>query len=113
MNNKPFTAFLILVFCAFGSAASAQSRNAIDAGRGDIPLVVPNTYNSELSAPLIVLLHGYGSSGEGQDNYMKFSELADRYGFLLATLMAPWRLAVSSVVIGMHPRLAATSSNHS
>ncbi len=85
MNNKPFTAFLILVFCAFGSAASAQSRNVIDAGRGDIPLVVPNTYNSELSAPLIVLLHGYGSSGEGQDNYMKFSELADRYGFLLAT----------------------------
>lgn len=85
MNNKPFTAFLILVLCAFGSAATAQSRNVIDAGRGDIPLVVPNTYDSELSAPLIVLLHGYGSSGEGQDNYMKFSELADRYGFLLAT----------------------------
>lgn len=85
MNNKPLTAFLILVLCAFGSAASAQSRNVIDAGRGDIPLVVPNTYNSELSAPLIVLLHGYGSSGVGQDNYLKFSELADRYGFLLAT----------------------------
>ena len=85
MNNKPFTAFLILMLCAFGSAATAQNRSVIDAGRGDIPLVVPNTYNSELSAPLIVLLHGYGSSGEGQDNYMKFSELADRYGFLLAT----------------------------
>ncbi len=85
MNNKPITALLILFLCALGSAASAQSRNAIDAGRGEIPLVVPNTYNSTLSAPLIVLLHGYGSSGAGQDDYMKFSELADRYGFLLAT----------------------------
>lgn len=85
MNNKPLTAFLILFLCAFGSAASAQNRSAIDAGRGEIALVVPNTYNSELSAPLIVLLHGYGSSGEGQDSYMKFSALADRYGFLLAT----------------------------
>jgi polyhydroxybutyrate depolymerase len=85
MNNKPLTAFLILLLCAFGSAASAQNRSAIDAGRGDVPLIVPNTYNAELSAPLIVLLHGYGSSGAGQDDYMKFSALANRFGFLLAT----------------------------
>lgn len=85
MNTKPLTAFLILILCSFGSAASAQNRTVIDAGRGDIPLIVPNTYNNELSAPLIVLLHGYGSSGAGQDGYLKFSALADRYGFLLAT----------------------------
>jgi polyhydroxybutyrate depolymerase len=85
MNNKPLTAFLILLLCAFGSAASAQNRSAIDAGRGDVPLIVPNTYNAELNAPLIVLLHGYGSSGAGQDDYMKFSALANRFGFLLAT----------------------------
>lgn len=85
MNTKPLTAFLILILCSFGSVASAQNRTVIDAGRGDIPLIVPNTYNNELSAPLIVLLHGYGSSGAGQDGYLKFSALADRYGFLLAT----------------------------
>lgn len=85
MNNKPLTAFLTLILCALGSAAYAQNLSAIDAGRGNIPLVVPNTYNAQLSAPLIVLLHGYGSSGSGQDSYMKFSALADRFGFLLAT----------------------------
>lgn len=85
MTNKPLTALLILLLCALGSAASAQNRSAIDAGRGEIPLIVPSTYNSELSAPLIVLLHGYGSSGAGQEEYMKFSALANRFGFLLAT----------------------------
>lgn len=85
MKNKLLCTLLIILTCAFASAASAQNRSAIDAGRGEIPLLVPNTYNSELSAPLIVLLHGYGSSGAGQDSYMKFGELADRYGFLLAT----------------------------
>lgn len=85
MNNRPLSAFLILLLCAFGSVASAQNLSVIDAGRGEISLVVPNTYNAELSAPLIVLLHGYGSSGSGQDEYMKFSALADRFGYLLAT----------------------------
>ena len=85
MNNKPIAALLFLLLCSIGSIASAQNRTTIDAGRGEIPLIVPNTYNNELSAPLIVLLHGYGSSGAGQDGYLKFSALADRYGFLLAT----------------------------
>lgn len=75
----------ILVSCLtmvllFGiNTLSAQS---IDAGRGDLPLTVPSGYKSSTPAPLVVLLHGYGSSGAGQDFYMKFSALADHYGFL-------------------------------
>lgn len=85
MSRKLITSILILGLTALGSSAIAQNRTAIDAGRGEIPLIVPSTYNSELSAPLIVLLHGYGSSGVSQDSYMKFSDLTDRFGFLLAT----------------------------
>lgn len=88
-----FCVCAILVQSAFGQSDSAQSGNAadnvtrttIDAGRGDIPLIIPASYDSAVPMPLIVLLHGYGSSGERQDGYMKFSALADRYGFLLAT----------------------------
>ena len=66
----------------FGLASFAVSAQTIDAGRGELPLTVPATYNAATASPLIILLHGYGSSGAGQDNYMKFSALADQYGFL-------------------------------
>jgi len=70
------TALLVL----FSAALSAQS---IDLGRGELPVTVPAGYESDTPAPLIVLLHGYTSSGAGQDAYMGFSGIADDYGFLL------------------------------
>lgn len=74
--------FLTLVLC---SGAAAQSTTAIDAGRGDVPVFVPSSYAADASVPLIVLLHGYGSSGLQQNDYMRLSEQVDRYGFVLAT----------------------------
>jgi len=64
----------------FSVSITAQS---VDLGRGDLPLTVPANYDSEIPTPLILLLHGYSSSGAGQDAYMGFSKLADRYGYLL------------------------------
>lgn len=69
-----------LIICA--TTVSAQS---IDLGRGELPLTVPAAYDGDTPAPLIVLLHGYGSSGEGQDSYMSFSDIADKYGFILVS----------------------------
>ncbi len=71
-------AFLALTF----NLAAAES---IDAGRGPVPLHVPANYAKDAPAPLVVLLHGYTSSGKQQESYMKFGELADTYGYLLAT----------------------------
>lgn len=76
---------LILLASLFSMAAVAQSSLSIDAGRGDVPLFVPADYAANSPAPLIVLLHGYGSSGLQQNGYMRISELVDRYGFVLAT----------------------------
>jgi polyhydroxybutyrate depolymerase len=45
-------------------------------------LVVPGKQEGAL--PLVVLLHGYGSSARGQDAYFKYSALARERGFLLA-----------------------------
>jgi len=76
LNSLLFSALVIL-------ASSAVTAQTIDLGRGLLPLTIPENYNSATSTPLIILLHGYSSSGVGQDAYMGFSKIADRYGFIL------------------------------
>jgi polyhydroxybutyrate depolymerase len=72
---------LVAVLLVMGpGAASAQT---IDAGRGELAVHVPSGYDAAAPAPLIVLLHGYTSSGAGQDTYMQVSALKDAYGFIL------------------------------
>ncbi|MEX0740897.1 MAG: PHB depolymerase family esterase [Pseudohongiella sp.] len=75
--------FFLLLLCS--SFALAQQTTRIDAGRGDVPVIVPDSYESNAPAPLIVLLHGYGSNGVQQNGYMRIGELVNRYGFILAT----------------------------
>ncbi len=79
MRTMPYVVLAVALLAGRG-VATAES---VDAGRGDIPVTVPSSYTGDAEAPLIVLLHGYGSSGEGQDTYMKISVLADAYGFIL------------------------------
>ncbi len=55
---------------------------SIDIGRGEIPLVVPDKYDQATPIPLVVLVHGYTSSGAGQEAYFKLSALSDEYGFI-------------------------------
>lgn len=55
----------------------------INTGRSNVELKIPTSYEEGSPLPLVVLLHGYTSSGTGQDEYMKFSELVDEYQFLL------------------------------
>jgi polyhydroxybutyrate depolymerase len=72
----------LLVAGLLSISASVSIAQSIDLGRGELPVTVPANYNADTENPLIVLLHGYTSSGANQDSYMKFSALADRYGFL-------------------------------
>lgn len=74
--------FLLMLCSPF---ALAQQTTQIDAGRGEIQLVVPDSYANNTPVPLIVLLHGYGSNGVQQNDYMRIGEQANRYGFILAT----------------------------
>lgn len=63
----------------FFSSAVGQT---IDLGRGSVQLIVPQNYNEKNSTPLIVLLHGFRSTGSIQDSYLGVSEKADDNGFL-------------------------------
>ena len=73
------TLFVLGIAIFYSAVTFAQ---AINLGRGELPLTVPSSYNAATATPLIVLLHGYGSSGFAQDAYMGFSRLADQYGFI-------------------------------
>jgi polyhydroxybutyrate depolymerase len=79
MRKIPYILLATLWILSTGSAFA----QFVDAGRGELPLTVPSSYDIDIPTPLIVLLHGYTSSGAGQDAYMKFSDLSDHYGFLL------------------------------
>jgi len=65
-----------LLASVLGQAAS------IDVGRGEVPVVVPAGYDEAEAAPLVVLVHGYTSSGVQQESYFKLSALADEFGFV-------------------------------
>ena len=75
--------FAIFLLCTLPSAPSLSQ--SIDFGRGEVTVTVPSSYDSSEDTPLIILLHGYGSTGERQDSYLGFSRIADKYNFLLVT----------------------------
>ena len=62
--------------------AAAQGNILIDIGRGPVVVHVPPTYDPLVPAPLIMLLHGYGSSGASTEQYFKLTALSDQLGFL-------------------------------
>ena len=79
MRTTIATLFLLLPLAAT-EIASAQTVNA---GRGNLPVTVPTSYDDATPTPLIVLLHTYGRTGRIQDEYMGLSGLADAYGFIM------------------------------
>jgi polyhydroxybutyrate depolymerase len=53
---------------------------------GDRPVevFVPSSYADGTPTPLVILLHGYGASGNVQEAYFKLQPLAEQRGFLYA-----------------------------
>ncbi|MFT7651183.1 MAG: polyhydroxybutyrate depolymerase [Candidatus Azotimanducaceae bacterium] len=73
---------LLLVVCSLAGVSYSHAAT-ITTPRSDVELKVPENYSAETPRPLVLLLHGYTSSGAGQDSYMKFSALVNEYDFLL------------------------------
>jgi polyhydroxybutyrate depolymerase len=62
---------------------SASSETTVYVG-GDRPVavIVPPGYDAGRPAPLLIVLHGYGSSGREHDEYFHLGELAAERGYL-------------------------------
>lgn len=75
---------LSLLFATFVALAGTTAfGQTIDLSRGALPLRVPSSHDADRPAPLIVLLHGYGSSGARIESYLKLGEFVDSHGFFL------------------------------
>ena len=66
-------------------AGDGTGTQTIQLGDRPFTLHVPSTYQAGKAAPLLVLLHGYTASGQGQEAYLKFAPEADKRGLLYAT----------------------------
>ena len=54
---------------------------------GDRPVTVtvPRSYDRKKPAPLLLLLHGYGSNGKHHEEYLGLAKLVEAHGLLLAS----------------------------
>ncbi|MFQ5699153.1 MAG: alpha/beta hydrolase family esterase [Myxococcota bacterium] len=67
-----------------GGPLRAAAATVVAQGR-PATLHVPPSYVPSIPTPLVILLHGYGSSSTAQEAYMQFTPLADEFGFLYLT----------------------------
>ncbi len=79
----PLALLLCTVFAASWSAAQTPATTQ-DFGRGPVLVSAPANAAEATAMPLIVLLHGYTSSGQSISNYWGIARLVEDYGFVLA-----------------------------
>src|SRR3954452_7482788 len=66
------------------SAAPRHTGNVIVGGDRPVTVHVPPGYDPAKPAPLLLVLHGYGSSGREEDAYLHLGKEAARRGYLYA-----------------------------
>ena len=81
MKKHLFKTIILGPLIGLGIAFSSTAQD-INFGRGDVLVKIPSTYSDSNSYPLVILLHGYISSGQRIDKYFKVSNLVDDYSFL-------------------------------
>lgn len=83
-------AVFVVIFVTGGDDEPARPQRAGGTDRlavGDRPVTVhrPSAYDGEKELPLVVLLHGYTSSGDAQERYFRLLPESEKRGFLYAT----------------------------
>lgn len=79
-----FVMMLSLAACSSSPAASSSPDVTLDLDGRPFRLHVPSGYDAATKAPLVVILHGYTSSGAEQEDYFQLTAESDRRGFLYA-----------------------------
>jgi polyhydroxybutyrate depolymerase len=66
------------------SASSASGQMGPIGGDRPVKVHVPPSYDSKLSSPLLLMLHGYSASGDLQELYLSIGKEAGARGYLFA-----------------------------
>ena len=76
---------IVVAVAAFlpAASASAEVSEYVDAGRGDVRIVRPSSYDPAEPLPLIMLLHAFAYSAEIEEAYLRLSSQVDKQRFIL------------------------------
>ena len=74
--------FLVVWMLLFVPSVASSLDVPLNIGGRSVNVYVPPSYDAAQPAAVLVLLHGYGSSGATHENYMRFKPLSDQEGFL-------------------------------
>ena len=101
MGHRLVLGFLVMLLagCSSGSPATTSSAptatpseptvgpsdDLVVGGERPVRIHVPASYTAARPAPLIILLHGYGSSGQEHDAYFGVGAAAEARGLIYAT----------------------------
>jgi polyhydroxybutyrate depolymerase len=66
------------------SASTAASREFVVGGDRPVTVQVPASYDEGRPAPLLIVLHGYGSTGPDHDGYFHLDDAIERRGMISA-----------------------------
>lgn len=69
---------------AFASPDGGHPAQLVFGGKRPVTLSVPTAYDPRVPAPLVLVLHGYGSSGKQHEDYFGLGRLVEGHGVLLA-----------------------------
>ena len=64
------------------SPITSQAEDVLVGGDRPVTVQVPAAYDPDRPAPLLIVLHGYGSSGQDHDAYFHLGQAAEQRGFL-------------------------------
>lgn len=82
--RRPALAVALAMTVLAPLAAGAECGDPIDLGRGPVEVRLPDRWDGSTPAPLLLLLHGYGSSARLQEAYMRLGPVARKRGLLYA-----------------------------
>ena len=63
-------------------AMPASGTGTVQIGGRDVTVHVPGSYDPARPAPLVMMLHGYGSYGQEQESYLQLTPQSERAGFI-------------------------------
>ena len=75
---------LLAVFAATTSPLRAHDQLVVDAGRGPVTVYIPDSYDPGSPLPVVLLLHGYTSTGALMENWLKLLDVIDEKEFIYA-----------------------------
>jgi len=84
LNFAVVASILLAVLLTLPLAVAHAGEISVDLGRGPVDVFIPSSYDPEVPAPLLLLLHGYSGTGSGQESYMRFGPVAEANGMIYA-----------------------------